>query len=111
MIFIFVRYLYCILMGILITAAQDQSKLPISSQVTAYRNKRNQIIKAGDTVRLTSSAFKTHSHNQNQELFGGIPITKAQVRSVFKDVKGLVLLKQRLGGYWTWNVEDLEKVE
>ena len=87
---------------------QGAKESTVRQRYTAFRNERGQIVKAGDTVQLTRRAFQTHV--QNREQFAGTSIMKTKVASVFGDIKGLVLLEQRLGGYWTWDVNDLEKV-
>ena len=74
-----------------------------------YMNKAKVIFSPGDKVKLTKKALVA-AVNPEPALFAGQPIKDSVVVSLFPDVKGLVLLRQKLGGYWTWDVDDLEKV-
>jgi hypothetical protein len=76
---------------------------------TSYTNKKNVVFHSGDTVKLTEKAFQTN--DASLPTFAGRRITKGKITSLLADVKGLVVVEPRLGGFYTWNVDDLEKVE
>lgn len=76
--------------------------------VTEYKNKAGVTFKAGDRVGLTSKAFNTYQKSDDPT-FAGQAVRTARISTLLPDVKGLVQLATRLGGYWTWDVNDLEK--
>lgn len=86
------------------------SKTKSLKPVTVYVDKKNTEFKVGDRVRLKAGTMNLYKKTEGETLVG-LPITETRIRSLFNDVKGLVLLEARLGGYWTWDVNELEKVE
>lgn len=81
--------------------------------VTQYKNKAGILFSEGDRVRLSSRAKQLHEKvqmQQNTPLYAGRRIVQTRIAYLFPDIKGLVRLEVRLGGYWTWSVDDLERV-
>ena len=76
--------------------------------ITEYKNKFGVTFKEGDRVMLSKKAFVTKDPTPPQ--FLGQPVTRGKIVSLFPDWAGLVIVEPRLGGYSTWNVNDLEKL-
>ena len=77
--------------------------------VTQYKNKFGRVFQVGDTVELKHKAFKVK--DPRQPLFAGSPVHKGKITSLLPEVKGLVIVEPRLGGFHSWSVEDLKRVE
>jgi len=78
--------------------------------VVRYMNKAKVAFGVGNRVRLKPAALKLFKKTEG-ELFAGREILQARIAYLFPDVKGLVRVETRLGGYWTWDVDDLEIIE
>ena len=76
--------------------------------VRQFKNNLGVTFHAGDTVKLTYKAFKTY--DDEAPGFAGRILNYSKIASLLSDTKGTVALEQRLGGFYTWNVNDLEKV-
>ena len=76
---------------------------------TQYKNKFGQAFKLGDTVGLKKRAFRVK--DPRQPLFAGNPIRKGKITAILQDAKGLVIVEPRLGGFNSWDVNDLKKIE
>ena len=74
-----------------------------------YRNRAGVEFRPGDEVRLKRGTIQSPEIAPPE--FAGRKITKARITGLFQDVRGGVQLETKLGGYWCWNVEDLEKVQ
>ena len=110
MIFVVGKELFFILMGIAMAAVQNVQKEKTKRVVaTAYLNRKRVLFRVDDRVRLNSRALVSY-RKQEGEFFAGREIKQTRIKYLFPDVKGLVRLETRLGGYWTWDVNDLEKV-
>lgn len=79
-----------------------------NKQPAEYKNKAGSAFRKGDCVRLTYGAFTTR--DPAPPTYAGKRIMRAIIVSLFSDVKGLVLVEPKLGGYHTWDVDDLEHV-
>lgn len=91
-----------------------QSQQPVTTQqpraVKSYKNKAGVAFETGDVIYLKKGVLTLFKKSE-QPVFAGKNIMIATVDYLFPDVKGLVRLNVKLGGYWTWDVNDLEKVE
>jgi hypothetical protein len=77
--------------------------------VKEYKNSSGVAFRRGDIVRLNGrTAFVTE--DPMPALFLGRRITQGKIVSLLPDIKGYVQVEPRLGGYWTWHVDDLKKV-
>jgi len=111
MIVVVVRELLVILMGMAMAAVQRGTKKSASRvRATAYLNRSKILFRMNDRVRLNKKALVLYKKLEG-ELFAGREIKQTRIKYLFPDVKGLVRLETRLGGYWTWSVDDLEKAE
>ncbi|MEO6564814.1 MAG: hypothetical protein ABIO63_02160, partial [Casimicrobiaceae bacterium] len=108
MMFIAVKYLYIVLVGMVMSAVSKQPSTPRPSPV-AVKGKDKVVLKVGDKVRLKKGVFQLYVA-RDKEVFGGLEVIEARIEYFFQDVKGLAKLEYMLGGYWSWNVNDLEKV-
>ena len=77
--------------------------------VQQYKNKSGVMFKVGSQVQLKPKALKLFRKTDG-ELFAGREVSKARIAYLFPETKGLVRLEQKLGGYWTWDVNDLEEI-
>ena len=112
MIFVVIRELFPVLIGVIMATAMTLKGKTVESRKvpTVYVNKQKVPFVVGDRVRLKSTALSLFRKTEG-ETFVGHTITQTRIKSLFHDVRGLVRLETRLGGYWTWDVNDLEKVE
>lgn len=78
--------------------------------VSEYRNKKGVAFKVGDKVGLTARALVLYKRMEGDATFAGNLIETTRIFTLLPDVRGQVVLEQKLGGYWTWDVNDLEKV-
>jgi len=91
------------------------SAIPNTKPVTGqprgkkYKNKAGQEFETGTRVRLTKKALSLF-RTTDDKAYAGKGITVTAVGYVFPDIKGLVRLEDKVGGYWTWDVNDLEVV-
>lgn len=111
MIFVVGKYLYCIIIGVIMAKTAKPKKV---REVNSYTSKAGVEFKVEDKVKLNSKATRLHPKVEQQQtdvkMFAGIKVNTARVEYIFPDIKGLVRLSNKLGGYWTWDVNDLEKV-
>lgn len=107
MLFVVSKYLYCIIVGIIMSSVVPAVKP--ERRPGSYTNKAGVEFRVGDRVQLRPKTFKTIDPNPPE--FAGRRITQTTIRALFSDIQGGVVLKVRLGGFWSWNVDDLEKVE
>ena len=92
------------------TVAPSKGKRVYKKQVTQYKNKAGVVFTVGDRVHLNTRALTLFKRNEGGT-FAGNRITQTRIASLFPDIPGYVRLQTRLGGYWTWSVEDLIRVE
>lgn len=78
-------------------------------QVASCKDQAGTVFKVGDVVSLRRGAFRTN--DPAPPLFLGQRVMKGKIEALFPDVKGLVLVLPRLGGYWSWDVNELKKVK
>ena len=76
-----------------------------TKEVNLYRNRKGVAFHCGDRVILTRKALANYS--VKPALFAGRVVTEGKIVSLFTDVCGLVFVEPRLGGYHTWDVNDL----
>lgn len=76
--------------------------------VDCYKAQDGTVFQLGDTVKLNRQAFWTV--DPSPPLFLGKRITKGKIEALLPDCPGLVLITPRLGGYWTWDVNELKKI-
>lgn len=79
-------------------------------QVRKYTNKSGVTFKVGDIVKLSKTAFTVKDLMPPTSLLGRRAV-KGKITSLFNDVKDLVLVEPKLGGFSTWDVNDLELLE
>lgn len=81
-------------------------------RVTRFKNGLGMVFTSGTRVRLNRKAYTSFVAPMipAEEVFAGYTVREAIVKDLLPDTKGLVLLATRLGGYWTWNVDDLEVI-
>jgi len=84
-----------------------------TTAISSAKNKTGIVFKVGDKVQLTKKAAKSYANPipMLQAFYAGRPVRVAKIVSFFPDVKGLAHVVPKLGGYWSWDVNDLEKVE
>ena len=80
----------------------------MSKKLTKMTNKAGTVFQLGEKVELNIKALRFQTQDPKPPTFAGRRITKTQITSLLPN-KGLVLLEVRLGGYWAWSVDDLEK--
>jgi hypothetical protein len=80
-----------------------------SKRVYSYTSAFKETFKVGDLVELRPRALVLYKKLEG-EVFAGRLVTQTRIKSLFPDIRGLVRLEKRLGGYWTWSVNDLELV-
>ena len=108
MIIVVFQYIYMILAGMVMSAV---TKAPAAKPSPLKVETREAVkLAVGDKVRLKKRAFQIYVARE-KDMSGGLEITEARIEYFFSGVKGLAKLEHRLGGYWSWNVEDLELVQ
>jgi hypothetical protein len=88
-----------------VTPAGKLARKVYKKMVNEYKNKAGVVFQVGDVVALNKDAltwFKT-----KDDMFAGVPVINSPIYTLLPDVKGTVVLKRQLGGYWTWDVNDL----
>lgn len=84
----------------------SRSRLAQKRVIVEYKNRSGKVFKVGDRVKLDPhTAFIVN--DPLPENFAGQPITRSTIVSFLPDAKGWVLLENKLGGFWTWSVDDL----
>jgi hypothetical protein len=78
--------------------------------VREYKNRQGITFRIGDTVSLTRKAFQVHDPTPPTKLLTGKRIVQGKIVSLFPDVEGLALVEPKLGGFHTWDVNDLRKI-
>lgn len=86
-----------------------KSKTANAKKRVGLRNSRGILFCVGDVVALTDDAFKRV--DPHPDTFAGKPITKATITSLLPGRDKSVQLDKKLGGYWTWSVEELRKAK
>lgn len=71
-----------------------------TKRILQCRNKTGETFSVGDVVTLNSRAIKTYASHDILPM----PTT---IDSFFNDIKDLALLTRPIGGYHTWDVNDL----
>lgn len=92
-----------------LTLGKSLRKSKRTREKTVYINKDGVSFSPGDYVQLKPKTLKLF-HRTDGDLFAGREIVKSQIVYLFPDIKGFVRVLKKLGGYWTWDVNDLEKV-
>jgi hypothetical protein len=69
------------------------------------KNKAGVVFGLGDTVRLTQQAFQVQDPIPPTRL--GRRITKGKITMFLNGEPGWALVEPKLGGFHTWNVDDL----
>lgn len=79
--------------------------------VRVYKNKKGEEFCVGSLVRLGDNAFPIPENLLRVvPMFAGKPTKKAKVVSL-GTTKGIVFVSPKLGGYHSWDVEELRKVK
>jgi hypothetical protein len=108
MIIVVTRYIYMIIAGMVMSMMAKQA--PARPSPLAVKGKDSVKLNVGDKVRLKKRTFQLYVARE-KDMHGGLEITEARIEYFFSGVKGLAKLEYKLGGYWSWDVNDLEKVQ
>lgn len=92
-----------------VTPRQQLPRKVYRKKIEHYANSRGVEFRKGDLVKLNTRALKLYKKTED-ETFAGLSILQARIYSLLPDAIGMVVLEQRLGGYWTWPVSDLENI-
>lgn len=98
----------------------QRKKVPMVKGVLRVRSKKTKVVRqytnnsgvkfhVGDEVKLSEKALTTM--DPFRHTFAGRPVTRGKIVSLFSDVTGLTIVEPKLGGFHTWHVDDLKKIQ